>query len=232
MKTLLRLDGVQAFYGKAHILHGVSLTVEEGGSVALVGRNGVGKSTVVNAILGIASVREGEIWLSGKKQNRLHHYSAARSGVSVVPQGRGIIPNLTIEENLVLGSAVQKTGRWNLEKVNALFPVLKKRARTPGTALSGGEQQMLAIGRALMANPSLLILDEPSEGLAPVIIDQLAGVFNDLIREGTALLLIEQNLSLIARVSKEYYVLSKGAIVEKGFMERGDVQELHRHIMI
>lgn len=232
MSHLLKLEGVHAHYGEAKVLHGVNLTVVKGSSVALVGRNGVGKTTVVNAILGIASVRQGEVWLAGKKQGRLHHYSAARLGISVVPQGRMIIPNLTIEENLLLGSAVGRKGKWNVDEVYKLFPILKERAQTPGTALSGGQQQMLAIGRALMANPSVLILDEPSEGLAPVIVDQLADIFNGVINEGTAVLLIEQNLSLIARVAKEYHVLSKGVVVEYGSMEGRDIQELHRHIMV
>jgi branched-chain amino acid transport system ATP-binding protein len=232
MNTLLRLEGVHAHYGGARILHGVSLDVGEGGSVAIIGRNGVGKTTVVNSVLGIASVAEGQVWLSGKKQGRLHHYTASRLGISVVPQGRRIIPNLTIEENLLLGSAVRRTGRWNLDRVYGLFPILRERARTPGTALSGGQQQMLAIGRALMSNPALLILDEPSEGLAPVIIDQLADVFNSLVRDGTAVLLIEQNLSLVSRVSTDYHVLAKGVVVESGSLKGRDVQKLHRHIML
>ena len=232
MSHLLKLEGVHAHYGEAKVLHGVNLTVEKGSSVALVGRNGVGKTTVVNTILGIASVRQGEVWLAGKKQGRLHHYTAARLGISVVPQGRMIIPNLTIEENLLLGSAVCRKGKWNVDEIYKLFPILKERAQTPGTALSGGQQQMLAVGRALMANPSVLILDEPSEGLAPVIVDQLADIFNGVINEGTAVLLIEQNLSLIARVAKEYHVLSKGVVVESGSMEGRNVQELHRHIMV
>lgn len=232
MSHLLKLEGVHAQYGEAKVLHGVNLTVQQGSSVALVGRNGVGKTTVVNTIFGVASVRQGEVWLAGKKQGRLHHYTAARLGISLVPQGRMIVPNLTIEENLLLGSAVGRTGKWNLDEIYKLFPILKERAQTPGTALSGGQQQMLAIGRALMANPSLLILDEPSEGLAPVIVDQLADIFNGVIQDGTAVLLIEQNLTLIARVAREYHVLSKGLVVESGSMEGQNVQDLHRHIMV
>ena len=232
MNNLMKLEGVHAHYGEAKVLHGVDLTVEKGASVALVGRNGVGKTTVVNTILGIASVRQGEVWLAGKKQRRPKHYTAARLGISVVPQGRMIIPNLTIEENLLLGSAVGRPGKWNLDEIYKLFPILKERAQTPGTALSGGQQQMLAVGRALMANPSMLILDEQSEGLAPVIVDQLADIFNGVIQDGTAVLLIEQNLSLIARVAKKYHVLSKGVVVESGSMEGHNIQELHRHIMV
>jgi branched-chain amino acid transport system ATP-binding protein len=232
MNSLVKLEGVHAHYGGARVLHGVSLTVDKGQSLALIGRNGVGKTTVVNCMLGIASVPEGKIWLSGKKQGRLKHYTASRLGVAVVPQGRRIIPNLTIEENLMLGSAAQRPGPWNLDRVYELFPILKERCRMPGTALSGGQQQMLAIGRALMSNPSLLVLDEPSEGLAPVIVDQLAEIFSSLTREGTSVLLIEQNLSLVARVAKSYHVLAKGVIVESGSLEGRNIQELHRHIML
>ncbi|MFZ3047873.1 MAG: ABC transporter ATP-binding protein [Desulfatirhabdiaceae bacterium] len=232
MNTLLKLENVHAGYGKARVLQGVSLTVGEGDSIALIGRNGVGKTTVVNAILGIANVYEGGIWLSQQKQGRLRNYTASRLGISVVPQGRRIIPNLTIEENLVLGSAVKREGHWNLNTVYKLFPILEERAQTPGTALSGGQQQMLAIGRALMANPALLILDEPSEGLAPVIVDQLAEIFTQLVKGGTAVLLIEQNLTLVARVATEYHVISKGNIVENGTLEGRNVQDLHRYIMI
>ena len=232
MSTLLKLEGVHAHYGEAHVLHVVNLVVEEGGSVALIGRNSVGKTTVVNSILGIATVRQGEVWLAGQKQGRLHHYSAARLGVSVVPQGRRIIPNLTIEENLLLGSAVRRAGPWDMNQVYQLFPILRERSQTPGTSLSGGQQQMLAIGRALMANPSLLILDEPSEGLAPVIVDQLADIFNGLTKAGTAVLLIEQNLSLITKVATEYHVLSKGLVVESGPMDGCKVEDLRRHIMV
>jgi len=232
MNSLLRLEDVHAHYRGARVLHGVSLSVEEGGSVGIIGRNGVGKTTVVNSVLGLAAVSRGEIFFAGTKQRRLHPYNAPRVGISVVPQGRRIIPNLTIEENLLLGSAVRRKGRWNLDEVYALFPILKERSQTPGTALSGGQQQMLAIGRALMSNPSLLILDEPSEGLAPVIIDQLADVFNALVQEGTAVLLIEQNLSLVARVAKDYHVLAKGTVVESGTMNGRDLQELRRHITL
>ncbi|PLX40365.1 MAG: ABC transporter ATP-binding protein [Deltaproteobacteria bacterium] len=232
MSTVLELKELNAHYGDAHILHGINLTIDKGESVGLIGRNGVGKTTVVNAILGVATVRRGEIFISGKKLERIKHYSAARQGVSVVPQGRMIIPNLTIEENLILGSAVQRGGKWNLDEVYALFPILKERSATPGTALSGGQQQMLAIGRALMANPDLLILDEPSEGLAPVIVDQLAEIFVEVKNSGTSVLLIEQNLSLIVRVVGKFNVMAKGLIVDRGVVSGSDVRELHKHIMI
>lgn len=232
MNTLLKLDHVNAYYGDAHVLHDVSLNVRPGERVALVGRNGVGKTTVVNTVLNIASMRGGTMYFSGSKQERLRTYTAARAGISVVPQGRRIVSNLSIEENLLLGAAVQRPGPWTIEKVYELFPILRQRAHTPGTNLSGGQQQMLAIGRSLMANPSLLILDEPSEGLAPVIVDQLADIFNRVADAGTALLLIEQNLSLITRVARRFYVMAKGSIIEEGSLEGVDIKELHKHIVV
>ncbi|MEO8297746.1 MAG: ATP-binding cassette domain-containing protein, partial [Burkholderiales bacterium] len=168
MSALLSLEKVNAFYGAAHILHDLTLTVAAGERVALIGRNGVGKTTVVNAILGLASVRGGRIALGTFQMPRPRAYMAAQRGIAVVPQGRRIVANLTVEENLLLGAAVARKGPWSVAEVYKLFPILKERAATPGTALSGGQQQMLAVGRALMANPSLILLDEPTEGLAPV----------------------------------------------------------------
>lgn len=232
MNALLELDRVNAYYGAAHVLHDVSLSVAAGERVALVGRNGVGKTTVVNTLLNLASMGEGALRFDGAPQRRLRTYSAARAGISVVPQGRRIIANLSIEENLLLGAAVRRPGPWNLERVYQLFPILRQRAHTPGTALSGGQQQMLAVGRALMTNPSLLVLDEPSEGLAPVIVDQLADIFNRVAESGTALLLIEQNLSLIMRVAQRFYIMAKGSIIEQGSLEGVDIKELHKHIVV
>ena len=229
---MLYLENVNAYYGDAHVLHDLSLHVAPGERVALVGRNGVGKTTVVNAVLNIAAMRTGIIRFGGSKQERLRTYTAARAGISVVPQGRRIVTNLSIEENLLLGAAVRRPGPWNLDKTYELFPILRQRAHTPGTALSGGQQQMLAIGRALMANPSLLILDEPSEGLAPVIVDQLADIFNRLADAGTALLLIEQNLSLIQRVARRFYIMAKGSIIKQGSLEGMDIKELYKHIVV
>jgi branched-chain amino acid transport system ATP-binding protein len=232
MSCLLRYDAVDACYGRAQILHGISLEVEQGRAVAVLGRNGVGKTTLVNTLLGTAQLTRGKISIRDNPINRPRPYTAARAGVAVVIQGRGILPNLTVSENLLLGAATRRPGPWKIEKVFHLFPVLKERADTSGTALSGGEQQMLAIGRALMANPDLLILDEPSEGLAPVIIDDLAGVLRGLLADGTAILLIEQNLSLVERVAQEFYVLSKGSVVDRGFMRDTTREALHKHIAI
>ena len=232
MSELLAFNDVRSGYGAARVLHGVDISVGANERVAIVGRNGVGKTTVVNTFLGIARLNGGEIRLNGRAQRDLRRFSAARSGVAVVPQGRCIIPNLTVEENLLLGAAVDRPGPWNLDAVYDLFPVLRERRGNAGTALSGGQQQMLAIGRALMANPALLVLDEPSEGLGPVIVDELAVIFNQLADSGTGLLLIEQNLGLIVRVARRYYALSKGTVVDQGDLSGLSIEGLKRHVAI
>ena len=234
MTALLNLDNVNAFYGSAHILHNLSLTVNAGECVALIGRNGVGKTTVVNTILGLASLRGGKIRLGAHELPQPRPYQAAQHGVVVVPQGRRIVANLSVEENLHLGAAVKRKGPWTVPEVYKLFPILQERAHTPGTALSGGQQQMLAVGRALMANPSLILLDEPTEGLAPVIVDQLAKIFNLVAAQGTALLLIEQNMSLVVRVAERYCAMAKGSVVAQGPVEdsRASLKDLEAHVMV
>lgn len=232
MKPLLRLENVNAFYGAAHILHGLNLRVNEGERVALIGRNGVGKTTVVNTILGLATLRGGSIHLGEQAIPKPRTYLAAQHGIVVVPQGRRIVANLTVEENLQLGAATARKGPWTVPEVYKLFPILQERAHTPGTALSGGQQQMLAVGRALMANPSLILLDEPTEGLAPVIVDQLGVIFNQVAEQGTALLLIEQNMTLVARVARRYCAMAKGAVVAEGAVDEEDLDALHRHVMV
>jgi branched-chain amino acid transport system ATP-binding protein len=234
MKTLLELNKVDAFYGNAHILHGLSLQVKEGEKVALIGRNGVGKTTVVNTILGIAALRGGSVRLGDTLVPRPRTYMAAQHGIVVVPQGRRIVANLTVEENLQLGAATGRKGPWSLPGIYKLFPILQERAHTPGTALSGGQQQMLAVGRALMANPALILLDEPTEGLAPVIVDQLGVIFNDVAARGTALLLIEQNMTLVQRVAKRYCAMAKGAVMAEGQVvgSREGLHDLERHVMV
>jgi branched-chain amino acid transport system ATP-binding protein len=232
MTALLAFEAVEAGYGNARILHGVSLAIQPGDAVAVLGRNGVGKTTLVNTVLGIARLMAGEVLFHGQPCRSIRHYSAARAGIGTVIQGRGILPNLTVKENLLLGGASNRRGRWNLQRVFELFPVLEERAGSLGNALSGGQQQMVAIGRALMANPELLILDEPSEGLAPVVVDELALVLRRLSEDGTAILLIEQNLSLVERAARTYHVLSKGRVVEQGSLDQGNMKDLHKHIAI
>ena len=234
MSPLLKLEKVNAFYGSAHILYDLDLTVSAGERVALIGRNGVGKTTVVNTILGIATMRGRQIHLGDYALQKPRTYVAAQHGVVVVPQGRRIVANLSVEENLLLGAATGRKGPWSVPEIYKLFPILQERSHTPGTALSGGQQQMLAVGRALMANPSLILLDEPTEGLAPVIVDQLADIFNKVADQGTALLLIEQNMSLVVRVAKRYCAMAKGAVVAQGPVEntRESLLDLEDHVMV
>lgn len=229
---LLTFEDVHSGYGEAGILHGIGFAIAPGERVALLGRNGVGKTTVVNTLLGIARLTRGAITVAGRKLAPPRHFDAARRGVAVVLQGRCILPNLTVRENLLLGAAAGRKGPWTVERVFGLFPILQERAETPGTALSGGQQQMLAIGRALMANPALLILDEPSEGLAPVIVDEIAKVMRHLADTGTSLLLIEQNYGLVRRVAERYHVLSKGAFVEEGALAGLSMESLKRHVAV
>jgi len=234
MSALLQLTDVQSFYGAAHILHGLSLDVQPGERVALIGRNGVGKTTVVNTILGLAQLKGGQIQINGHTLTRPRPYLAAQHGTVVVPQGRRIVANLTVEENLHLGAAVGRKGHWTVPEIYKLFPILQERAHTPGTALSGGQQQMLAVGQALMANPNLILLDEPSEGLAPVIVDQLVDIFNRVADQGTALLLIEQNLSLMVRVTHRFLAMSKGSVVAQGRVVNTaqGLKDLEQHVMV
>lgn len=230
--TLLSFHDVHALYGKARILNGVSFAIGPGERVALVGRNGVGKTTVVNTLCGGTRIERGHIEIRGEEVRDLRRYTAARNGISVVLQGRGIIGNLTVEENLLLGTATGRRGPWTLESVKALFPILEERKASPGLALSGGQQQMLAIGRALMANPDLLILDEPSEGLAPVIVDELAELLVRLGEQGMGIFLIEQSVGLIRRVAERFYVLSKGAVAASGTLADIEAEDFHNHIAI
>jgi len=230
--ALLAFCDVHALYGQARILNGVTFDIAAGERVALVGRNGVGKTTVVNTLCGATRIAQGHIALRGRTVSDLRGYTAAQNGIAIVLQGRGILPNLTVEENLLLGTATGRSGLWSLKRIYELFPILAERRGNPGMALSGGQQQMLAIGRALVANPELLILDEPSEGLAPVIVDELAALLVRLGGEGIGILLIEQNVSLIHRVAERFYVLSKGAVAAQGALRNVTKEELQRHIAI
>lgn len=230
--NLLTLKDINSFYGKAHVLHNVSLSVSQGERVAILGRNGVGKTTVVNSFLGIARVRDGIVDLNGQRPARIRHFSAAKAGVAVVPQGRRIVPGLTVRENLELGAAVGRKGPWNIETVFDQFPILRERQNQLGTSMSGGQQQMLAIGRALMSNPDLLVLDEPSEGLAPVIVDELGDLCVNLGNQGTSILLIEQNFGLVYKVAERYYVLSKGMVIEEGSMAGLSIESLKKHVAV
>ncbi len=231
MTPLLELRKVNAYYGAAHILHDLDLVIHERERVALLGRNGVGKTTVVNALLGLATVQGGEIFVRGKRIDRIRGHTAATHGIAVVPQGRKILSNLSVEDNLRLGAALRRPGPWSLKPIYDLFPILAERSRHQGTSLSGGQLQMLAIGRALMANPDLLILDEPSEGLAPVIVDEVGRILVELAKTGVAVLLIEQHLKLVRQIAEQHYVISKGRVVETAPTPSADLEQLQVSIL-
>ena len=219
---MLELENINAYYGDSHILHGVSLCVREGEIVCLLGRNGAGKTTTILTVMGYLQPRPGRIRYRKRDIAGLPPYAVARLGFGFVPQERGIFPSLTVRENLtVFARAGGKSGQggksyWTLPRVFELFPVLQARERNLGFQLSGGEQQMLSIARALMLNPALLLLDEPSEGLAPMIVRQIVDVLARLKGEGLAILLVEQNLSAALAVGDRHHVMNKGEICFTG----------------
>jgi branched-chain amino acid transport system ATP-binding protein len=210
---MLDVAGVHTYYGDSHVLHGVSLEVRAGEAVALLGRNGVGKTTLIRTVVGFTPPREGSVRLDGEAIHRLPPHVIARRGIGLVPQGRRIFAPLSVTENLLLGA---RGGPFTTARVHELFPRLRERAGQGGGTLSGGEQEMLAVGRALMTNPRLLLLDEPSEGLAPLIVREIGRLLLRLKGEGLSILLVEQNVRLALRVADRAYVMSKGQIVYHG----------------
>ncbi len=223
--SALKIHGLVAGYGASTVLRGLDIDIAEGESVALVGRNGAGKSTLLMSVFRETTVFSGEIWVRGVRIDGLPGYAAAKLGVAISPQGRRILPNLTVRENLLLGRATGRPGRWTLRTVYDLFPVLEERAHSGGLMLSGGQQQMLAIGRALMANPDLLLLDEPSEGLSPVLVDDLARALVEIRSAGAGVLVVEQHLSLVKRTTDRFVILSKGQVVGAGPISQMDSRE-------
>jgi branched-chain amino acid transport system ATP-binding protein len=216
MPSLLELKDVHTYYGNIHALKGVSLHVEKGEVVTLIGSNGAGKTTTLRTISGLLAPRQGEISLGGKRIDRVPAHDIVKLGVSQSPEGRRIFPRMTVQENLEMGAfgRTDKPGiAEDVERVYALFPRLRERLLQKGGTLSGGEQQMLAIGRALMARPSVLLLDEPSMGLAPVLVEQIFEIIKDINKQGTTILLVEQNALMALGVATRGYVLQTGAIV-------------------
>jgi branched-chain amino acid transport system ATP-binding protein len=219
---MLELENVHAYYGESHVLRGVSLSVAKGQVVCLLGRNGAGKTTTILTVMGYLHPRDGRIRHDGRDIGTLPPYAVSRLGVGFVPQERGIFPSLTVRENLTVfargGGQARGSGRdaWTLQRIFDLFPNLKARERNLGFQLSGGEQQMLSIARALMLNPALLVLDEPSEGLAPMIVEEIVGVLHGLKREGLAILLVEQNLRAAFAVGDRHHIMNKGEICFTG----------------
>jgi len=231
---MLRLQGLQAAYGVSQVLFDITLEVGAGQLVTLLGRNGMGKTTTVRAVMGIVPVRAGRVFFEDRALHGLPPHRVARAGLGLVPEGRQIFPNLTVRENLVATAANRRRAPepWTLERVFALLPQLAARARSLGGTLSGGEQQMLAIGRALMTNPRLLILDEATEGLAPLIRTEIWRCLERLKASGLAILLIDKNVEALTRLADHHYVLDKGRVVWDGtsaeLRARADVQ--HRYL--
>jgi len=214
----LALSGVDALYGESHVLHEVSFNLNAGRVLALLGRNGAGKTTCMSSIIGFLPPRRGDIRLFGDAIGRLSPEAISRKGVGFVPQGRRIFPKLTVRENLVVSRQSRMGGRaqWTLERVIELFPRLKERLEQMAGSLSGGEQQMLAIGRALMGNPRLLLMDEPSEGLAPLIVAEVKRTLLRLKEEGHSILLVEQNVKLALDLADEVVILNTGRVAFNG----------------
>jgi len=216
MTVLLEISNLTAGYGKAKVLRDVSLAIDAGESVAMIGRNGAGKSTLLLSLFGLAQLHSGQVTVAGQRLASNRRARMATCGLALTPQGRRIITQLTVQENLILGTAAGRTGPWDLDSVYELFPVLKERARKPGSALSGGQQQMLAIARALVARPRVLLLDEPSQGLAPFVLERLAISFGQLQEAGITLLVVEQNLSFARRCTTRLYAMAQGTVRYSG----------------
>ncbi len=211
--AILEVHDIHTYYGDAYVLQGLSLRLEQGQILGLLGRNGVGKTTLVNSIVGFNPPRRGRILFKGTDITRQSSFETVRGGMGLVPQGRRVFPTLGVEENLLVALRNPERRGWGLDRVYSLFPRLHERRHQRAKTLSGGEQQMLAIGRALMTNPDCLIMDEPSEGLAPIIIRGLWDVIGTLRREGLSILLVEQNASLALRLVDYVHVMSKGQVV-------------------
>ena len=230
MPEMLVIDGLRAGYGEAVVLPSMSLTLDQGEGLALLGRNGTGKTTLINSIVGVTRRFAGRILLDGKEITRLRADQRARAGIGWVPQERNIFASLTVEENM---TAVAQPGPWTIEKVYAMFPRLAERRKNFGNQLSGGEQQMLAIGRALTLNPKLLLLDEPLEGLAPIIVEELIAALKSIVRsEGTCAIVVEQNPKKVLGLAGRAVILERGAIVHAASSDvlRADLATLDRYL--
>jgi branched-chain amino acid transport system ATP-binding protein len=231
---MLRLEGLEAAYGVSQVLFDITLEVDAGQLVTLLGRNGMGKTTTVRAVMGILPLRSGRVSFEGRPLHGLPSYRVAQAGLGLVPEGRQVFPNLTVRENLVATAANRRRTAtpWTVERVFELLPPLAARARSLGATLSGGEQQMVAIGRALMTNPSLLILDEATEGLAPLIRAEIWGCLARLKASGLSILLIDKHVEALTRLADHHYVLERGRVVWNGtsaeLRSQADVQ--HRYL--
>ncbi|MEK7344998.1 MAG: ABC transporter ATP-binding protein [Pseudomonadota bacterium] len=215
--TLLEVTGLEAGYGVSQVLFGMSISVQAGCCASLLGRNGMGKSTTIKTIMGLIKPIHGEVKWKGQPVQGQPPYVVARGGIGLVPEGRQIFPNLTVRENLVATAVLRKTASpWTLERVHAMFPRLAERGTNYGNQLSGGEQQMLAIGRALMTNPELLILDEATEGLSPLIRQEIWKALAQIKAEGTAILIVDKNLVPLLELADQHHIVEKGRVVWQG----------------
>jgi len=230
----LQLENVNAYYGASHVLQGITLRVDEGEVVSLLGRNGAGKTTTLLTIMGYLKPRPGCVRFRGKDISGFAPYRVSRMGLGFVPQERGIFKNLSVLENLTVSARAGERTRWTLADIFNLFGRLKERQHVRGTNLSGGEQQMLAIARALLLNPSLLILDEPSEGLAPLIVEEIVKILTEVRNAGLPILIVEQNIKTAFAVADRHYILTKGAVSFEGRTKelQGNKELLHQHLGI
>lgn len=213
---MIQVTDVHAYRGDNYVLQGVRMEIADGRCTTLLGRNGMGKTTLVETIMGLVRPRDGRIEIDGTSTVGREPFEIARRGIGYVPQGRHVFPSLTVEENLTLAARTRGDAGWTLDRVYDLFPNLSQRRKNRGSQLSGGEQQMLVIGRALLTNPSLLVMDEPSEGLAPVMVEKVSEVVGQLREQGLAIFLVEQNYRLAVSSADKVYVLSKGQVVWEG----------------
>ncbi len=229
---ILEVKDIHTYYGDSYILQGVSLRIPRNTTVALLGRNGMGKTTLIRSIIGFVPPRKGEITFSGTEITHLTPNQIARLGIGLIPQGRRIFPSLTVLENLVVGARVKTPAGWTLEQIFEIFPRLRERSSHPGNKLSGGEQQMLSISRALMGNPDLFLMDEPTEGLAPLLVDQLRDVLRIFKKKTLSILLVEQNLSFALDLADHIYVMNQGKIVYEYSPEefRENEQVIYRYL--
>jgi len=231
---MLEINGLETAYGQSQVLFGMELNVGKGEVVTLLGRNGMGKTTTLHSVMGLVPSRSGNIRFQGQELRELPSYQIAKTGLSLVPEGRQIFPNLTVLENLVATASnrSQSENPWNLNRVFDLFPRLPNRIHHMGNQLSGGEQQMLAIGRALMTNPKLLILDEATEGLAPLIRNEIWNCVSNLKSAGQSILLVDKNIDALTRIADRHYIIEKGKVVWKGTSSelQGDQDLQHRFL--
>jgi len=231
---MLQLNNINTYYGESHILHGVTLNVKEGEVAVLLGRNGMGKTTTIHSIIGFTPPKKGEVIYKGNPIQHKQNYQIAKLGIGLIPQGKRIFSNLTVKENLTTTAVDYKNGKWSLKKIYDLFPRLKERETSMGGNLSGGEQQMLSFGRALMTEPDILLLDEPTEGLSPLMVKEIATIIKQLKDMNMSMLLVEQNLAMALSVADEVYILNKGEVVFEGTpQELNENEEIkNRHLAL